>query len=165
MRVYCDKGKLNRILHGNSFIPERYFVPLWKTPVAVHRYIRMIFIYKKNGFKGAIQYLKSVHPHSKAQESVSVQQLYSARQAMLIFRLIGKLFHEDWNCLEQACTLMVALASMGYSTKIVIGKFLYHASESFDFHAWVELGEFIVNDTESVYERCEPIWKYSIEKE
>ena len=83
---------------------------------------------------------------------------------MLLFRIVGKLFHEDWNCLEQACTLMAALTSMGYRTKIVIGKFVYYASEAFDFHAWVEYEGCVVNDTESVYERCVPIWEYSISK-
>ena len=157
---YCKRSDLDKIMYGNNSAYSMDLIPIFWILLAMVRYKKAMFIFEKEGLKGILGYVQQKIRMSRT-NITDVKKLQSIRRYMVLFRFMGKIYHENWNCLAQACSLFVALYTLGFDIDLVIGNFIYCASQNFDFHAWVEICGEPINDKRSVYERCVVIYRYS----
>ena len=158
-RNYCKQSELDKIMFGSNIVSSKEKLPVLWVVLAMWRYKIAMYIFRKRGLKGIVSYVQQKSRLDKKHEHSS-NNLQYIRRYMTLFRFWGKLYRENWNCLAQASSLFVALYTLGFDIDLVIGKFVYCASESFDFHAWVEICGEPINDKRSVYERCIVIYRY-----
>lgn len=166
MKTYCGYDELNKIMFGDQLEHCSVRVAIKWVGIALFRYIKVIRIYHKGGLIGVIGYIhtKEYNKNLDWDALSDNQKVYLMRRYMIFFRICGKIFRESWNCLLQACTLFTALYTIGFEVDLVIGKFVYFASENYQFHAWVEYKGIPINDKGSVYERCLIVYRLQCKK-
>lgn len=162
-QLICKRNELDLIMYGTYLESSQLRISLKWILVALYRYKCSIDVFGKEGLYGIIGYMRKVTNRNiffdECEDDIAMLKLL--RKYMLLFKNWGTILGENWNCLAQASSLFVALHTLGFDVELVVGKFVYCASDKFEFHSWVEYKGVPVNDKQSVYERCIVVYRYN----
>ena len=75
---------------------------------------------------------------------------FTALRLHTIYRFWSYIFRQSDLCLNRSYALTYALVYLGIPCTLVIGRSEYFLNRKYDFHAWVEINDFPINDSISV---------------
>jgi hypothetical protein len=73
-----------------------------------------------------------------------------AHQELAFCHIFIRLFAPVGRCLVRSTALCAYLIAIGLPSQLVIGRTQFSLSDTFDFHAWVEIVGTVVNDLEEL---------------
>ena len=141
-------------LCNKNEVHKRIRINLIRALYAPILYVKMSKKYKKsNDFSAVRTDLLSLRKMQQPRLDMN-QRMYSDQELLFaaldwthICRLIGYMSRQSDLCLNRSYALAYVLIYLGIPCFVIVGKAQYYLNRNYQFHAWVELAGFPVNDS------------------
>lgn len=152
-------------LYGPAGMESQLKVNFFKIAKSILLYNKLILEYKNKGFGIAADMIKNEYQKQcKVIEKNLITHSASdfqrvASSLITIYRIFGRLVKQSDLCLERSMALTYALISLGIPANLIIGKAKYYINDNFQFHAWVEIVGFPLNDHDGMRKQWSVIYQ------
>ena len=132
--------------------------------------VRALRLLRAHGLRAATDYIERlpVTECGTGRLSASESVLVAHRELPLCW-VVGRLVEPRMLCLQRSVALVAYVRSLGLPAQIVIGRARLRSHWHFDFHAWTELYQAVIDDDDigqmhagyAVLQRVPKVWRQS----
>ena len=115
-------------------------------------------VLRAEGIKGVDTFLKSMRSVASLSGDDDWQRAFAARELPWCMSLV-RVLEPDGQCLPRSVAFCAYLRTLGCDAQLVLGKAKFRTNPFFNFHAWVQIGAYAVNDKASTIAAHVPIFK------
>jgi|GEM_PF-1816128 len=139
----CNKDQVTNKIKINFF----------KLILSIIVYLKVSLKYKKKDIIVESKAIKAMRlKHNKMIQKIakkynSNEIIFTALRLHTIYRFWAYIFRQSDLCLNRSYALTYALVFLGIPCDLVIGRSEYFLNLKYDFHAWVEVNGFPINDS------------------